>query len=339
MIDLVIATVLGIAVLATMWGLVGFFTALLAGITFGVIGWLLWKNIPRSHAWIAGAAAVFFLAATLGPAIARSMPFTSAAIARQQVMQDLQVGQALNPSAVGAKVEVAQFVQQLDDQATVEVNNDLNNFVKTHKNGYTQKDLDELESELRGVTNNVAAAHALAAAVIGDPPATQQSPFWERIKSFFSWPNVFWPAAVALIGFWGAGALLKKPHLQKAGVGLCVLALAITGAGTLVNGGGAAVLAKAEHVVSAAATPSRTATITLPADGSPSPVFDPGQHVPPGWWYVVDAPSGTMAHWSDGTVSPVQQGGHPGQGFSLSLPGGGTAKVVWQSAPFTNAGQ
>lgn len=341
MIDIVIVAALGVAVLATMWGLIGFFSALLMAGLAGVVGWLLWKNVPKSHAWIASAAAVFFLTATVGPAISRSMPFTSAAIARQQVLRDVQVGQAIDPTAVGAKIEVAQFVQQLDDQSVKEINQDLQNFAATaNKNGgYTTANLQQLQQNLLQVTNNVAAAHALAAAVIygGDPPPAT-TPFGKRVENFFSWPNIFWPAAVVLIVLWGSGALLKKPHLQKAGVGLSILALLTTGAWTLVNGGGATTLASARHAVSAAAMPSHMATIVLPTDGSPSSSFDPTL-VPAGWWYTINAPSGTTAHWSDGESSPAQQGGHPGQSFSLSLTGGGVAQVVWQPTPFTNTGQ
>lgn len=109
---------------------------------------------------------------------------------------------------------------------------------------------------------------------------------------------------------------------------------AIGGLAPKIDNVGATVLSGAAGKSFFKTTDSHSLTITLPADGSASVIFDPNQHVPPGWWYVIDAPTGTMAHWSNGTIAPAQQRGHPGQAFSLSLQGGGTAQVVWQPTPF-----
>ncbi len=84
-----------------------------------------------------------------------------------------------------------------------------------------------------------------------------------------------------------------------------------------------------------------TATITLPADGSPSPVFDPNTQVPLGWYYRIDnATTGTRVIFANGATAPYKElANYPVQSFTLERVGGGQAIITWQPAPFTNAGQ
>lgn len=115
-------------------------------------------------------------------------------------------------------------------------------------------------------------------------------------------------------------------------------AAALSGLVPKADGVGAAVLSGAATKSLTQLATNRSRLITLPSDGSLSATFDVQANVPVGWWYQIDAPVGTQAHWSDGTVTDYHKITlHLGESFRLSNPGGGIATIEWH--PVSSGGQ
>ena len=345
-VELIVAGAIALATLAIAWGALGLFAALPTAIAIGLAAWLLWRHIKVSQPFIVGAAAVFLLWAVAGHVVTQAFPETTNSIAQQQVLADLQAGQSTAVPNIAAKKEVYDLVQQLDNRSANQVNTILQKFWKDHQHGFTSADIQRLQAELEPIMGSVNAAHKMAGAIIDNGPKTtpigqSANSFFTQFEKPFSWPEIILPAGLALLAFWVLGAITKRPQFQKAGIGIFVIALALSGIWTLANSN-VSVAQAASNIVGVSGSQSTTITVVLPTNGSSSAVFNPLTTVPAGWSYRIDnAPVGTTIDWTSGgsPVSYKEMANYPAQPFSLSHEGGGIATISWQPSPFTSTGQ
>lgn len=343
----VVAGVIALATLVIAWGALGIFAALPTAIAIGLAAWLLWRHIKASQPFIVGAAAVFLLWAVAGHAVTQAFPETANSIAQQQVLIDLQAGQSTAVPNIAAKKEVYDLVQQLDNRSANRVNTILQKFWKGHQHGFTSADIERLQAELEPIMGSVNAAHEMAGAVIENGQKTtslgqRANSFFAQFEKLFSWPDIILPAGLALLLLWTLGSMMKRPQFQKAGIGIFVIALVLSGIWTLANSNVSVAQAASNIVGLGSGSQSTTITVVLPANGSPSAVFNPLATVPAGWSYRIDdAPVGTTIDWMSGasSVSYKEMANYPAQPFSLSHEGGGVATISWQPYPFTSTGQ